>query len=139
MNKNKIHFNSQGWVCNRYPYDIPIDDETRYIEVDDDEYNASLSTAKFFAWRVVNGRLVNEEYTELTSEQKAEKHRLTVECEIAEHKQFLADTDYVITKLTEAQAIGDQAELSELHTQYNDVLDERKRRRALINNLEKSL
>ena len=139
MNKNKIHFNSQGWVCNRYPYDIPIDDETRYIEVDDDEYNASLSTAKFFAWRVVNGRLVNEEYTELTSEQKAEKHRLTVECEIAEHKQFLADTDYVITKLTEAQAIGDQAERSELHTQYNDVLDERKRRRALINELEKSL
>lgn len=139
MNKNKIHFNPQGWVCNRYPYDIPIDDETRYIEVDDEEYNASLSTAAFFAWRVVNGQLVNEEYTELTSEQKAEKHRLMVECEIAEHKQFLADTDYVITKLTEAQAVGDEAELSELHTQYNDVLDERKRRRALINDLEKSL
>ena len=139
MNKNKIHFNSQGWVCNRYPYDIPIDDETRYIEVDDDEYNASLSTAKFFAWRVVNGRLVNEEYTELTSEQKAEKHRLTVECEIAEHKQFLADTDYVITKLTEAQAIGDQAELVKLRSEYAEILSKRKCCRATINQLEAEL
>lgn len=135
----KIYYDENGWVCERYPYDIPIADTRRYIEVDEEKYNQTLSTTIYFAWRVVNGRLVNEEYTELTSEQKAEKHRLTVECEIAEHKQFLADTDYVITKLTEAQAIGDQAELSELQTQYNDVLDERKRRRALINELEKSL
>ena len=135
----KIYYDENGWVCERYPYDIPIADTRRYIEVDEEKYNQTLSTTIYFAWRVVNGQLVNEEYTELTSEQKEEKHRLMVECEIAEHKQFLADTDYVITKLTEAQAIGDEAELSELHTQYNDVLDERKRRRALINDLEKSL
>lgn len=136
---NKIHYDSRGWVCNRYPYNIPIEDETRFIEVEDDEYDKTLQTLAYYAWRVVDGHLVNEEYTELSTEQKEEKRRLTVESEIAEHKKYLADTDCVITKLTEAQATGDEEWLNDLRTQYAYELLERKRRRNLINELEKSL
>jgi len=56
------------------------------------------------------------------------------EREIAELKQFLADTDYIANKLIEAI---DDAELSDLKEKYADVLRRRREARARINELEK--
>ena len=135
----KIYYNEKGWVCERYPYDIPIEDENRFIEVPDEKYYKTLSTQDYYAWRVVNGKLVNEEYDALTAEQVQEKSKSLILSEIEEHKQYLSDTDYVVTKLTEAQAIGDDEWLVDLRAEYATVLDERKRRREIINQLQKQL
>lgn len=56
------------------------------------------------------------------------------EREIAELKQYLADTDYIANKLIEAV---DDAELSDLKEKYADVLKQRREARARINELEK--
>lgn len=54
--------------------------------------------------------------------------------EIAELKQYLADTDYIANKLIEAV---DDAELSDLKEKYADILRQRREARARINELEK--
>lgn len=38
----KIYYNIEGWVCERYPYDIPIEDDTRFIEVEESVYHQTL-------------------------------------------------------------------------------------------------
>ena len=53
----KIYYNENGWVCNRYPYDIQIDDENRYIEVDDETYLKTLQCEIGKSWRVIDGEL----------------------------------------------------------------------------------
>lgn len=60
----KIYYNSDGWVCNRHPNNFPIDDENRFIEVDESESNKTYSTSIGKAWRVVDGNLINDIYSE---------------------------------------------------------------------------
>lgn len=55
------------------------------------------------------------------------------EREIAELKQFLADTDYIANKLVEAV---DDAEQQDLREKYAEVLKQRRQARARINELE---
>lgn len=135
----KIFYNSNGWVCNRYPNDIPIDDENRYIEVSDEEYDESMGTATWYAWRVVSDKLINEVYTDLTEEQKLEKQRYLIEEEIFDKKNYLAETDYVITKINEAQALSNNDEIAQLKSDYADILVKRKECRQRINELEGKL
>lgn len=65
----KIFYDKDGWVCQRYPHDIPIDDETRFIEVDDDEYEKTFSCPCHFSWRVVNNLLTCEQYEDESQEE----------------------------------------------------------------------
>ena len=62
MEKMKIFYNKDGWVCERYPYDLPIDSNKRFIEVDEETYKKTLGAELHFAWRVVNGKLSHERY-----------------------------------------------------------------------------
>ena len=62
MEKVKIHYTKDGWLCNRYPYDLPIEDESRYIEVSTDEWENTLGCDKYHSWRVVKGKLCHERY-----------------------------------------------------------------------------
>jgi len=73
--KHKIHYNEDGWVCQRYPQDLPIEDEERYIEVGEEEFIKSLSTNTHFAWRIVDGELVNEQYQEIPEGEIKERLR----------------------------------------------------------------
>ena len=57
-----------------------------------------------------------------------------IEKEIAQLKQYLADTDYVSSKLVEAL---DDSELQDLKEKYADTLQGRRKARARINELEK--
>lgn len=132
----KIYYNDQGWVCNRYPHDLPVNDEDCYIEVDDEEYEQTLGTSMFFAWRVVDGELVNEEYTNLTEEQTAEKNKFFIALEKTECQNYLSATDYVVTKINEAQAFDDQEEIISLRVQYAEIFQKRKECRQRINELE---
>lgn len=90
----------------------PLVDEN-YIQITEEEFN----------------ELSNKRY-EPTEEQKAayEKAR-----KIAEYKKYLADTDYIVLKIAEAQSEGDTNKVSHLRTLYKSELEERKKMRDLLN------
>ena len=52
-------------------------------------------------------------------------------------KQELSNTDYIVAKIAEAQALGEDT--SQLITKYSDMLVYRKNLRNQINELEKEL
>ena len=57
--------------------------------------------------------------------------------QIEAYKQKLSATDYVVTKIAEAQAIGD--DIGELINQYSEVIANRRLIRTIINDLEAKL
>ena len=56
---------------------------------------------------------------------------------IAEYQKYLADTDYVVVKISEAIAENDEKLLLELKNKYSSVLQRRKEARNNIKELEK--
>lgn len=58
---------------------------------------------------------------------------------IAEYQKYLADTDYVVIKISEAMASGDKNLLENLKYKYNEVLNKREEARNKINGLEKEI
>lgn len=117
INMEKIYYNLEGWVCRRYPKDIPIDDPNRYIEVDKSEYEKTLYVDVGYAWRVVDGKLVVEKYGEIPPY-----------IEIDELKTKLRDTDYQATKYAEGWFTEEE---------YAPIKAQRQAWRDRINELEK--
>ena len=85
-------------------------------------------------------QITEEEFNELsnkryepTEEQKAKIEKAR---QIAELKKKLADTDYIVLKIAEAQADGDTKTVAELKTTYATELANRKTWREQINKLE---
>ena len=62
---------------------------------------------------------------EIAAQEKAKK--------VAEYKKYLADTDYIVLKIAEAQSEGDTNTVAQLRDLYKEQLKERKRVRALLN------
>jgi hypothetical protein len=60
----KIYYNKDGWLCERYPYDIPVEDESRFIEVDEDTKALTMSCETHKSWRVKKGKLFIDTYEE---------------------------------------------------------------------------
>ena len=79
-------------------------------------------------------QITKEEFEELT---KPKEYLLTAEQEkakkIAEYKKYLADTDYIVLKIAEAQSEGDTNKVAHLRTLYKSELEERKKMRDLLN------
>lgn len=81
-------------------------------------------------------QITEEEFNELTkpkeptAEQKAAQEKTK---KIAEYKKYLADTDYIVLKIAEAQSEGDTNTVSQLRDLYREQLKERKRVRSLLN------
>jgi len=73
--KVRIYYTKDGWVCERFPYDLPIDDEGRYMLVGEDDYEKTLGAKTHFAWRVVDGELTEERYEETPAEETLENLR----------------------------------------------------------------
>ena len=85
-----------------------------YIQITEEEFN-ELSKPKI---------------PELTAEEKAAKEKAK---KIAEYKKYLADTDYIVLKIAEAQSEGETSTVTQLRDIYKEQLKERKRVRALLN------
>lgn len=113
----KIYYNLDGWVCNRYPTDIPIDENSKYIEVDEEIENKTYYVDVGYAWRVVDGKLVVEKYGEIPAY-----------IEIDELKTKLRDTDYQATKYAEGWFTEEE---------YAPIKAQRQAWRDRINELEK--
>lgn len=81
-------------------------------------------------------QITEEEFNELTkpkeptAEQKAAYEKAK---KIAEYKKYLADTDYIVLKIAEAQSEGDTSTVAQLRDIYKEQLKERKRVRLLLN------
>ena len=130
----KVYYDKEtGYLCDRYPKDIKQTDDSSFIEVDDEleEQTYCVEYGKF--WKVVDGSLVisDDIETQATQEYK-DLVRNNLMCE---HKQYLNDTDYVITKLNEAK-LEDENLFNSLKEKYAEVLIKRKEARAKINELE---
>lgn len=70
-------------------------------------------------------------------DEELEKEKQEILYQIELYKQELLATDYVVTKIAEAQALGEDT--SQLITKYSDMLVYRKNLRNQINELEKEL
>lgn len=58
---------------------------------------------------------------------------------IAEYQKYLADTDYVVIKISEAMVSENEQLANELKNKYADVLSERDEARKKINELEEEI
>jgi len=87
----KIYFNDNGWVCGRYPYNFKIENENNFVEVNDTDFEKTLSCQEHFAWKVVNGSLVEERYekddTKETLKQKMSQLKSWFDTYYTQHEQ----------------------------------------------------
>ena len=81
-----------------------------------------------------NNTSVKEQYY---IDEELEKAKQEILNQIELYKQELLATDYIVTKIAEAQALGEDT--SQLITKYSDMLVYRKTLRNKINELEKEL
>ena len=83
-------------------------------------------------------QITEKEFNELTKPKvqvptAAQKAALEKAIQIAEYKKYLADTDYIVLKIAEAQSEGETATVAQLRDIYREQLKERKRVRSLLN------
>ena len=134
MEKIKIYYDKEtGYLCNRYPKDIEVKKDTPFVEVNEEEANKTYSVPYGKFWAVKNGELCIVDDLEVINSD--EYKNMLKEQEIIFLKQYLSDTDYVITKLNEAK-IEDEELFNSLKTEYSDILTKRKEARAKINELQ---
>ena len=70
-------------------------------------------------------------------DEELEKAKQEILNQIELYKQELFATDYIITKIAEAQALGEDT--TELLTKYSEIISNRKNIRIKINELEEKL
>ena len=107
--------------------------ENQDYEITEEEFNNYFDKLNNFydvAVEVIDGK-VNFTYTK---NETSEGYLLS---QIEAYKQKLSETDYIVTKIAEAQAIGD--DIGELINQYSEVIANRRLIRTIINDLEAKL
>ena len=132
----RIYYDKEtGYLCNRYPKDIEKTDDSPFIEVEDELEDQTYCAEYGKAWKVINGSLVIAD--DIETQETQEYKDFIKRNEINEYKQYLAQTDYVISKLNEAK-IEDETLFESLKVKYADIINKRKEARAKINELELS-
>ena len=107
--------------------------ENQDYEITEEEFNNYFDKLNNFydvAVEVIEGK-VNFTYTK---NETSEGYLLS---QIELYKQKLSATDYIVTKIAESQAIGD--DIGELLNQYSEVIANRRLIRTIINDLEAKL
>ena len=126
----RIYYNKiTGLLCNRYPTDIQIDENSAYIEVSEEIANTTYVCPCGKHWVVIDNTLQQVDY------ETEENKQLKIYNEIAKYKDYLSSTDYVISKLNELK-LEDDGEFEKAKAEYKEVLDKRKEARNKINELE---
>ena len=107
--------------------------ENQDYEITEEEFNNYFDKLNNFydvAVEVIDGK-VNFTYTK---NETSEGYLLS---QIEAYKQKLSETDYIVTKIAESQAIGE--DVGELINQYSEVIANRRLIRTIINDLEAKL
>lgn len=118
-------------------HDESVEEDLPFIELTFEEWEEKLSSCKYgYKKCYINNEIVEVEDKEL---QASEEYKsLQKEIEITDLKNYLSETDYIITKLNEAK-IEDDALFEELKIKYADVIAKRKEARERIKALEQEL
>lgn len=119
----KIYYNNAGWVCQRYPYDLPIENENQFIEVDNETYEQTMSCAKHYSWRVINGKLEMQQYEDIPQSEIAQ-------AEMYQLKQQLSNMDYKTSKYVDGEYTDEE---------WAEIVAQRQSIRARIRELEQLL
>ena len=96
---------------------------------------------KIYIESKIDGGYINDEIVEVEDKelQASEEYKsLQKEIEITNLKNYLSETDYIITKLNEAK-IEDENEFRILKIKYSDIIAKRKEARERIKALEQEL
>lgn len=130
----KVYYDKEtGYLCERYPKDIEVKEDTPFIELPDEEVEETYIVEYGKFWAIKDNKLVKVDNIEL---QATEEYKQEIKNnEIADLKNYLDNTDYVIAKLNEAK-IEDEELFEELKVKYAEILTKRKQARARINELE---
>ena len=136
--KKKFYYDENTGVIEVTPfYDEEKEKNLPYIELTFEEWERELSTCSYgFKKAYRDGKIIEVADEEV---QASEEYQKSIkETEVSELKNYLAETDYIITKLNEAK-IEDDALFEELKIKYSDVITKRKEARERINALEQGL
>ena len=133
MVKIYVNYDNENYVTQYSPNDTDLKES--FME-DDFEIKFGYTKVKEEEGKLIlyNDIQCKPEYYVDEEKLKAKQEILS---QIEEYKQELADTDYVVTKIAEAQALSEDT--SQLITKYSDMLVYRKTLRNQINELEKEL
>lgn len=127
-----------GELCDRYPNFIAQNDKSGVIELNEENreerelYEKTCFTQWGYIWKVVNGKLKYCENFENDENYIKQEKKNT----LLLYKSYLAETDYVIAKLQEAQLTATDEEYQAMKEEYSEILAKRKEARIKINELE---
>ena len=133
MDKKKFYIDKEGVIEVTPFFDKQINKNEEFIELSFEEWEEKLSTCTYGFKKVYkDGDIIEVEDENVTnSEEYKEIIRLT---EIQQCKDYLASTDYVISKLNEAR-IEDEKDYLTLKEKYQETLNKRAEARKRINEL----
>ena len=134
--KKKFYYDENTGVIEVTPfYDEEKEKNLPYIELTYEEWERELATCSYgFRKAYRDGKIIEVVDEELQASEEYQKN--IKEIEVSELKNYLSETDYIITKLNEAK-IEDDALFEELKIKYADELQKRKEARERIKELEK--
>ena len=135
MEKKKFYYNQEDGTIDVRPfYDNAKKENKPYIELTYDEWEEKLASCDYGYKKAY----INNEIVEIEDEAviNSDEYKAIMKAhEIKKLKRYLAETDYVVTKLNELKLVDTSAYKGELK-RYKDVLDKRKEARAKINKEE---
>ena len=133
--KKRFYYLEDGTIKVTPFHDELVEEDLPFIELTFEEWEKNLSICKYgFKKAYINNEIVEVEDKELQASEEYQKNIKGTE--VSELKNYLAETDYIITKLNEAK-IEDDALFEELKIKYADELQKRKEARERIKELEK--
>ena len=122
--------NNSVFSIDNFEYTIRTNQDYEITQEEFNNYFDKLNNFYDVAVEVIEGKV---KFT-YTKNETSEGYLLS---QIEAYKQKLSATDYVVTKIAEAQAIGD--DVGELINQYSEVISNRRLIRSIINDLEAKL
>lgn len=133
MKKIYVNYDNENYVTQYSPNDTDL--KEAFIE-DNFEIKFGYTRVKEEDGKLIlyNDIQCNPEYY---VDEALEKAKQEILYKIDFCKQELSNTDYIVAKIAEAQALGEDT--SQLITKYSDMLVYRKNLRNQINELEKEL
>lgn len=133
MEKKKFYIDEEGVIEVTPFFDKQIDKESDYIELTYEEWQEKLCSCTYGNKKVLKDREIIEVEDEKVRNSEEYKE-LQKFIEIQQCKDYLASTDYVISKLNEAK-IADEEEYQKLKEEYQETLKKRAEARKRINEL----
>ena len=136
--KKKFYYDENTGVIEITPfYNEEEEKNLPYIELTYEEWERDLSTCSYgFKKAYRDGKIIEVADEEVQASEEYQKN--IKEIEVSELKNYLSETDYIITKLNEAK-IEDENEFRILKIKYSDVIAKRKEARERIKALEQEL